>query len=932
MYAFTESWLKEHTQSHLLFGPSYNVFRQDRSAATSNRSCGGGVLLAIRSSLTCQRLYPPNCAAVEQIWASIKRGQRSTFLCVLYIPPDRVSDITVMDQHIDSLSWIIDRMNIGDDILILGDFNLRIKWIHNNSGYLYPDASHSTINSLTAKLLDSYSTAGLIQLNHIVNDNRRLLDLCFSSCDSVNKYSIALAPSPLVKRCRHHPPLLITAGVSSITFKSTCESIIYCYRRTDFNAMNQFFTGIDWFELLINADVDSATSTISNVIVYAIDQFTPKTVHRQPPHPPWSNNHLKRLKRLKRSALRKTSKFPARRFRIRYAITNNRYKKLNSRLFKIHLAKVQRSLISNPKYFWKYVSDQRNETGLPSVMNLDESEANSVQDCCKLFRKQFQSVFVAENLTQQEISNATSCVPLRQAVGNHPQITVAAVKTALKKLKSSVGVGPDGIPSIVLKNCSLSLALPFTCLFNQSLTRGTFPSLWKKSFVFPVHKKGPKSDIKNYRGIAALCAGSKLFELVVYDFLLHHCSQYISSSQHGFTPKRSTNTNLVSYTNFLLREMHNRKQVDAIYTDLSAAFDKINHQIAVAKFERIGFGGSFLSWIRSYLTNRQMAVKIGDVTSDYFDTTSGVPQGSHLGPLTYLVYGNDIHLVLQCGNLSFADDLKLFLPIESERDAFRLQEQLNLFSDWCFRNRMVLNASKCSIISFTRKINPIQFNYSTSGVAIKRETTVKDLGILLDSKLTFKDHIAYVASKASKLLGFVFRSTKHFKSTQCLLTLYCSLVRSTLEYGSIIWAPHYQNSIHRIEAVQRKFTRFALRHIPPESPNYPTTYEGRCLALNLDLLSVRRDLSGTLFVSDLLTGNIDCVELVRQLNFNSRPRVLRSYHFLYLSTSRTNYARNEPLSRMYSLFNYCYEDFDFNVPRRVLSQRFLDHLRISNFH
>ncbi|XP_052561952.1 uncharacterized protein LOC128092347 [Culex pipiens pallens] len=158
------------------------------------------------------------------------------------------------------------------------------------------------------------------------------------------------------------------------------------------------------------------------------------------------------------------------------------------------------------------------------------------------------------------------------------------------RLKSSNSCGPDGIPAVVLKKSCDALAEPLAQLFNTSLSTGFFPCFWKKSFVFPVHKKGPKRDVRNYRGIAALCA-----------------------EQHGFMAKRFTSSNLVTYSSFILRTMQERKQIDAIYTDLSAAFDKLNHRIAVAKLERLGFSGSLLEWLRSYLTGREVSVKVDDI-------------------------------------------------------------------------------------------------------------------------------------------------------------------------------------------------------------------------------------------------------------------------------------------------------------------------------
>lgn len=312
-----------------------------------------------------------------------------------------------------------------------------------------------------------------------------------------------------------------------------------------------------------------------------------------------------------------------------------------------------------------------------------------------------------------------------------------------------------------------------------------------------------------------------------------------------------------------------------------------------------------------------MCVRIGNHISSSFPVTSGVPQGSHLGPFLFLLFMNDVNTVLRCHKKSYADDFKIYAIIEKQEDAVFLQNQFETFADWCGKNRMVLNTSKCSVISFTRKRLPLIHSYSLSGVPLARESSVKDLGVLLDSKLTFSEHLAYIISKASSQLGFIFRFAKHFKDVYCLKTMYCSLVRPILEYASVVWSPYYQNGIQRIEKIQRKFIRYALRHLPwADSHNLPS-YESRCKLIHLDLLSVRRDVAKACFVSDLLTSHIDCPSLLNQLNINIRRRPLRTHAFLFIDGSRTNYGSNEPVRSMCRVFNRCYSVFDFSVSRAL---------------
>ena len=494
-------------------------------------------------------------------------------------------------------------------------------------------------------------------------------------------------------------------------------------------------------------------------------------------------------------------------------------------------------------------------------------------------------------------------------------------------MKISFSSGPDGIPAVVLKKCSSALANPLRQVFSLSLATGVFPTLWKFSYMFPVHKKGDKKLIDNYRGITCLCAVAKLFEAVIMEPFSNYCKLYTAETQHGFVPKRSTATNLLSFSTFLMDTMSHGFQTDAIYMDLSAAFDKINHAITVAKLERLGVGANVLSWFRSYLSNRCLEVKIGSCTSEKFTADSGIPQGSHLGPLIFLLYFNDVNGYIEGPRLSFADDLKIFSVIRSSEDALFLQRQLSRFAEWCEINRMTLNPNKCSVITFSRKKMPIRFDYQLEGNAIERVSCIKDLGVHLDEQLTFKQHVTYIVAKASRCLGFVMRIAKSFSDIFCLKSLYCSLVRSTLEYCSVVWSPYYLNGVHRIETVQRRFVRFALRLLPWNNPHQLPSYDSRRLLLGLDSLNARRDLSRAMLVSDILNDNIDCPALLSELNIYARSRLFRNSEFFRIPARRTNYGANGAMIGLQRTFNRLSSGFDFNLPRARIKTNFLNILR-----
>lgn len=488
MFAAIPNQMTESTQ---LFDSSYTVYRQDRSSSNSSKSSGGGVLLAIRSCLKSRLLSPPENSSVEHLWVAVTAQKSTVFICVIYTPPDMVNNDALIDKHLEWLDWIVSQMGVNDNVIVLGDFNLRgIIWQRDSSGSFFPDSSCSSLSLASRKLLDAYNTAGLKQLNSVRNNNDRVLDLCFASEDICPDCSVVRAPSHLVKDVLHHPPLLLTAEIKpQLQFNDTTSQIFYDFSKADYDGMNVFLRNLNWTQILNGADANQSASLFSSILIYAISQFVPQKTQRKPTQPAWSNAHLKSLKRSKRAALRKHSKYRTDATRSAYAQANELYTRLNDRLYRAHQVEIQNSLKSNPKSFWRYVNDQRKQTGLPTSMtNGVDLEVSSVTGIADLFRSQFSSVFTNEILPTEDIDKVVRNVPHLSSPSLQVPVTSNMVINALDKLKCSTGFGPDCIPSVLLKKCSDSLAAPLAAIFNLSITSGEYPTCWKDSFVFPDRK------------------------------------------------------------------------------------------------------------------------------------------------------------------------------------------------------------------------------------------------------------------------------------------------------------------------------------------------------------------------------------------------------------------------------------------------------------
>ena len=919
----TETWLDDRIYSAQLFGSLYTVFRTDRSQLNSRKSRGGGVLIAVSTKLTSYIDSAPISSLVEQLWIVVEIQHCTISVGVIYLPPDRKNDCSVVNAHVESFGLVSSRLGPRSPALLFGDYNQSgLQWRFSENGTPFIDPMVSHMPAACCALLDGFNLYGLTQVNTFLNRNTRLLDLVLANDLAVFGSIVSLPAEPLVDLDADHPARLVSlVSPVPIAYDQSYEQYSLDFRRADYNALSNALSEIDWQFIESAASVNDAVEFFCAAVEDAIFRVVP--VRRPPSKPPWSNSRLRKLKRERSAALRKYCHCRSPYLKRLFSFASHRYRSYNRYLYNRQVKRTEANLRTRPKSFWSFVNSKRKESGLPCSMFLGCSAANNDREKCNRFAAHLKHVFRNLTATVRQVEDATVGIPRDVFDYDIPRISEESVAGAIRKLKLSFSAGPDGIPSSVLKRCAENLIFPLARLYNLSVQQCQFPDRWKFSYLFPIHKKGDKRNIANYRGITSLCACSKLLEIIVNDTLFACCKCYIDTEQHGFYPKRSVSTNLVQFTSKCLRSMNSGWQVDAAYMDLKAAFDMVDHEILLAKLERLGVSPTSVGWFRSYLVNRSLKVKIGGTESEAFLNSSGVPQGSNLGPLLFSIFINDVSKLLpSCCR---------YKTIKCLLDCWDLQHMRCTFADWCSRNLMSLSIEKCNIISFHRKNSPIIFNYNLAGSCLTRVDKIKDLGVILDPGITFRIHYSDIVSRANRQLGFIFKIADEFRDPLCLRSLYCSLVRSILESNVIVWCPFHANWIDRIEVV-RKFVRYALRFLQWRDPTNLPPYEDRCRLLSIEPLHFRRTIAQAIFAGKLLTGDIDCPALLTQLNLYVPERPLRQREFLYLEPRSRNYALNEPIRVISQRFNEYFVFFDFNVSTDVFRQRLIDLFRAVDRH
>ena len=840
--ALTETWLKSYMSDAQIRIPGYIVSRCDR-----DKRVGGGVMLYSHENLPiseCNTFDDGTCQALFCRFDTVKMC-----VAVIYRPPNAPSSsfksiTTFLKTNIAS---------VDDDsyqLCLSGDFNLpNIDWEselidHTGSSDMLQSAEAIQL-LMNEHFLNQYvkiPTRGTNILDLFLTNDHHLVTNVASTVTDLsdhNMVEIMISSNPLVPGEDRLPKF------DENSFRSMD------FQKADFEEIRKEISSVDWESLRLNCSYEEFPALFTEKLLQICKSLVP--IKKVSTGRPKVLNALRRKKRrlqTRLNALMGTqSSNPSHIQSVKNQLALLCYEMkeaFNKKLQRQESGAVEK-IKSNPKFFYSYAKSlSKVKSSISMLFNSREEIMTDPKLIANTLQDQFSSVY--SDPASPDIKFPDFPSPRISKPFSDWDLTISDddILGAIKQIQNDSACGPDGIPVILLKNCSEELCVPIKMIWTESYSLGTVPKFYKLSHVAPLFKKGDRARAGNYRPVSLTSHIMKVYERILrksmVEFLDHN--DILCSNQHGFRSGRSCLTQLLSHFDEIMSGLTNQKDTDAIYLDYAKAFDKVDHRLLLAKLYRYGFNDKLVKWVESFLTGRFQKVLVDGHASYLAAILSGVPQGTVLGPLLFILFINDMEQCVQSSTIRFfADDTRLSKQISSEADVQDLQNDLNKVIAWAKQNNMELHEDKFEVMvhlyrpSFTLYELPftcelMAYTIST-GDTIHPTNGLKDLGVIVSSDMSWSPHVNTITSRARTVAAWVL-SAFMTRDKMTMLTLYKSLVRSHLEYCCPLWNPDKLSDIQQLEGVQRTFTSkiSGVKHLD---------YWSRLKALHLMSLQRRRE-------------------------------------------------------------------------------------------
>ena len=776
IFAVSETKLDANILDDEIKIDGYVSYRLDR-----NRH-GGGVLFYVNNQLESHLLKHLTDSKYESLWIKVCLDEtKPIFLSVVYRPPSKGSDLESTDQLCAYLKECDSKLPQIKEVFICGDFNCNMM-----SRY-----------ALSSKIKDLCSSLSLKQLieepTRVTPHSSTLLDLIMTNSVNISKAGVidpGVSDHSLVyvirkfKRPKGEPKIIRVRS-----FKNFVDDDFLRDLRNS-----------DWSYFLNLTDLDQSCDIFNSIVKTVADKHAPFVTHKiKGKIEAWVTNDLlqaiKERNYFKKKANQTKSIIDWNNFTQKRNQVNNMKNTLKQDYFNTLLT----DNAKRPKQLWKtlktLVPNGKNTT--TSVKRLVTEDGIDVT-CPKGIADHFNNFFVNVGVTlASKFSTDTSKVnpPVSEKLFNFSKTNTKCVQDHIKYLKNGKATGLDGIGSRILKAGAPVLSIYLSKIFNCSLATGYVPKCWKIKRVSPVHKGDVKTDPSNFRPISILPIPMKIFEKIVHDQVSTFIKEntFLNDRQSGFRKLFSTTTAVLDVSENILEQLDKNNFVGAVLIDLKKAFDTVDHKILLKKLWCYGFQNQSFDWFESYLTDRQQLTLVNNIMSDLLhEDVYGVPQGSVLGPLLFLLYIDDIKSVIQNAYCHLYADDTIILKGASDPDSLiaSLERELSNVDHWLSINKMTINTKKTEVIFFGNKAHLRKLDNKTVrylDTPLKRKDKVKYLGVLFDEKMQWKYQIKNITQKASLKLGKI-KAIASFLTPHTKKLLVNALVMPYFHYCSPAWS------------------------------------------------------------------------------------------------------------------------------------------------
>ena len=767
----------------------------------------GGVGLYVKNNLNFnlrEDLNSINTVEFESIWIEVEMNNKNLICGVIYRHPSNSNNEAFLN-YLNSTAEKINKEN--KHCAVMGDFNFDLlNW-----------ENHSDTEEFFNLLGSYYFLPHILQPTRITDHSATLIDNIFFN----SAQHLTISGNILHDLTDHLPNFLIIKEFKSVPNKT--KAYKRDYKHYDEEAFLEEMKNIDWTKRLpesedINQMFDTFYSTVSSIVDKHIPLKQLSKSESLNKSKPWITSALRESIKIKNKLYKKYLKHRSSFYHSKYKIYRN---KIN------HLLRISKKQYyheyfyhnnENVKKIWKgikeIISHKSLNNNLPSKINKNGTELTDNKSIANAFNDFFANIG----------SDLASKIPKingspHSYLGQPNSSTFFLFPTSCREiediisgLKSNKANGPYSIPTKIIKLLKNILSKPLEILYNSSFARGVVPDKFKIARVIPIYKKASHNDLSNYRPISLLSIFNILLEKLMAkrltDFIEKH--EIIYNKQFGFRHKHSTIQAVLSITDKIQSAIDAREYSCGIFLDFSKAFDTINHKILISKLENYGIRGLAKEWFCSYLSNRKQFVTLNDCKSDLIGITCGVPQGSVLGPLLFLLYINDFkHSSSLFDFHLFADDSNLFLSNKNLRVLeSNINTELQSIYKWLCINKLSLNIDKSNFVIFHPPQKKLNYNVQImiNQTYLKNEQHVRYLGIMIDANLNWKHQIHHIVKKIKRSIGLLSK-IRHYVNEKLLVNLYYALLYPFLTYGVVAWGHTYSSTLQPIFVLQKRIVR-----------------------------------------------------------------------------------------------------------------------------